>query len=478
MQIDIFSELTGILDPCEGIEQSPETSAAKNTFSQETTKRNSRLVPLIDIFSLKGFRCKYSIVDAATSLWQRENTIVWRDEAEPMARLRARLQCGNFYMLPSEKELKTYLEHLQENGLEDQIDWRGFIAEFKSFQEMFPEELMWSLDYMASRCVSIMEKLKRNFAGSELVEQKSKLKDIWKIRMSTLINQYTQFLQRNLGISDLKAQAVWVSLAAYINQRICIYGKAMEQIQVTVSHTAQDGIWLCNHDAYIAARLREAVLPPCGTGLTPAEGIYSILDLTVVNQIAQTYRFLIERAYDSGQNEAQLALNFAFADMQEETLIQRGIVSSNMAALLRSSRTQGHSIALNAMGERLAADGSKNLLTVVDQSVFQGIYKAVLDAYHQNGNNVAEAIRAGVSYGEVATTQAHKENPKASRWGRAMNRYWKKFYVVPDTKNKTPSERQIEKMLVRIGHSPHKSNSTYQNYINEWRIFLKRIEKI
>ena len=40
MQIDIFSELTGILDPCEGIEQSPETSAEKNTFSQETTKRN------------------------------------------------------------------------------------------------------------------------------------------------------------------------------------------------------------------------------------------------------------------------------------------------------------------------------------------------------------------------------------------------------------------------------------------------------
>ncbi len=478
MQIDIFSELTGILDPCEGIEQSPETSAEKNTFSQETTKRNSRLVPLIDIFSLKGFRCKYSIVDAATSLWQRENTIVWRDETESMARLRARLQCGNFYMFPSEEELKTYLEHLRENRLEGQIDWRGFIAEFKSFQEVFPEELMWSLDYMASRCVSIIEKLKRNFAGSELVEQKSKLKDIWKIRMSTLINQYTQFLQRNLGISDLKAQAVWVSLAAYINQRICIYGKAVEQIQVTVSHTAQDAIWLCNHDAYIAARLREAVLPPCGTGLTPAEGIYSFRDLTVAGQIAQTYKFLIERTYDGGQNEAQLALNFAFADMQEETLIQRGIVSSNMAALLRGSRIQGHSIVLNAMGESLAADGSKNLLTVVDQSVFQGIYKAVLDAYHQNGNNVAKAIRAGVSYGEVATTQAHKENPKASRWGRAMNRYWKKFYVVPDTKNKTPSERQIEKMLVRIGHSPHKSNSTYQNYINEWRIFLKRIEKI
>ena len=109
MQIDIFSELTGILDPCEGIEQSPETSAEKNTFSQETTKRNSRLVPLIDIFSLKGFRCKYSIVDAATSLWQRENTIVWRDETESMARLRARLQCGNFY-ITSEKQSRKKMQ--------------------------------------------------------------------------------------------------------------------------------------------------------------------------------------------------------------------------------------------------------------------------------------------------------------------------------------------------------------------------------
>lgn len=478
MQIDIFRELTGILDSCEGVDPFSETNAAKNTFPRETTKRNSRLVPLIDIFSLKGFRCKYSIVDAATSLWQREHTIVWRDETESMARLRARLQCGNFYMLPSEKELKTYLGHLRENGLDGQIDWRGFIAEFKSFQEMFPEKLMWSLDYMASRCISIMEKLKRNFAGSELVEQKSTLRNVWKVRMSTLINQYTQFLQRNLGISTLEAQAVWVSLAAYIDQRICIYGKAVEQIQVTVSHTAQDGIWLCNHDAYIAARLREVVLPPCGPGLTPVEGTYSIHDLTVAGQIAQAYKFLIEYACDGGQNEAQLALNFAFADMQEETLIQRGIVSSNMAALLRSSRTQGHSIALNAMGERLAADGSKNLLTVVDQSVFQGIYKAVLNAYHQNGNDVAEAIRAGVSYGEVVTAQAHKENPKVSRWGRSMNRYWKRFYVVPAPKNKTPSERQIEKMLARIDRSPHKSNSTYQNYINEWEIFLKGIEKL
>ena len=55
MQIDIFRELTGILDSCEGVDPFSETNAAKNTFLRETTKRNSRLVPLIDIFSLKRF---------------------------------------------------------------------------------------------------------------------------------------------------------------------------------------------------------------------------------------------------------------------------------------------------------------------------------------------------------------------------------------------------------------------------------------
>ena len=52
--------------------------------------------------------------------------------------------------------------------------------------------------------------------------------------MSTLINQYTQFLQRNLGISTLEAQAVWVSLAAYIDQRICILKEAYKNFH-TVS---------------------------------------------------------------------------------------------------------------------------------------------------------------------------------------------------------------------------------------------------
>ena len=275
----------------------------------------------------------------------------------------------------------------------------------------------------------------------------------------------------------MEAQAVWVSLAAYIDQRICIYGKAVEQIQVTVSHTAQDGIWLCNHDAYIAARLREVLLPPCGPGLTPVEGTYSIHDLTVAGQIAQAYKFLIEYACDGGQNEAQLALNFAFADMQEETLIQRGIVSSNMAALLRSSRTQGHSIALNAMGERLAADGSKSLLTVVDQSVFQGIYEAVLNAYHQNGGDGAEAVRAGVTHGKAATAEAYVKKPDATRWGESMDRYWETFYTVPNLENQTASEQQIEQMLAMIGRSPRRSNSTHQNYINDWQDFLTNISQ-
>ena len=86
--------------------------------------------------------------------------------------------------------------------------------------------------------------------------------------------------------------------------------------KVAVSQTVQDGIWLCNHDAYIAPSFGKLCCYLVGD-LTPAEGIYSIYDLTMAGQIAQTYKFSIEHTYDGGQNGAQLALNLAFADMQE-----------------------------------------------------------------------------------------------------------------------------------------------------------------
>ena len=471
MQLDMSKKL---FHPTGTAAEQSRTSLAQSTVPQKTIGHNARLLPLIDIFNLKGFQCSYSITDAAASLWQRENTRVRRDDAPSVARLQARLRSGNLRMTPTQEEIKDYLVCLRRDGLSGQIDWQGLAAELKSFQDMPPEELIASLNYVASRYVSVRDKLTRNFTGSELAEQESELKNIWVTGVASMVDGYANFLQINLGVSDLDAQAVRVSLDALIEQKIDTYCTMVGQTNTDAAQTGPDSIWICNHDAYMATRLREAVVSD-KANFIPARGVYSIQDLIVAGQIAQAYQFEIEGAYAGWRNEAQLALNLAFTDMKEETLIQQNIVSEKMAAFLRDSRSQGHSVALEAVGMYLdyqkdsgLSGESESPNTGVDCSIFRGIYEAVLSDYHQNGGDGAEAIRAGVTTGEAATAQAYERNPKAARWGQSMEQYWKTFYTVP-------KEQQIEQMLSRIGRSPRRSNSTHQNYINDWKYFLVRI---
>lgn len=461
--------------------EQPRTHPTQDTITRKTIGHNTKLLPLIDIFNLKGFQCSYSITDAATSLWQRENTRVRRDDAPSVARLQARLRSGNLRMTPTQEEIKDYLVCLRRDGLSGQIDWQGFAAELRSFRDMPPEELTASLNYVASRYVSVRDKLMRNFTGSKLAEQESEMKNIWVTGVAGLVDGYANFLQINLGASDLDAQAVRVSLDALIEQKIDTYCTMVGQTNTDAAQAGPDSIWICNHDAYMATRLREAVVSDKANSI-PARGVYSIQDLIVAGQIAQTYRFEIEGAYAGWRNEAQLALNLAFADMKEETLIQQNLVSEKMAAFLRDSRSQGHSVALEAVGMYLDYQKDSGLSgesesdnTGVDCSIFRGIYDAVLSDYHQNGGDGAEAIRAGVTTGEAATAQAYARNPEAARWGQSMEQYWKTFYTVPNLGVQTPKEQQIAQMLARIGRSPRRSNSTHQNYINDWKYFLVHI---
>ena len=459
------------------------THRTQSADLQKAIEPNAKLLPMIDIFNLKGFQCSYSITDAAASLWQRENTRVRRDDAPSVARLQARLRSGNFRMTPTQKEIKDYLIRLRRDGLDGQIDWPGLIAELRSFQNIPPEELISSLDYVASRYVSVQDKLKRNFTGCEFRELESKLEDIWASGVTGLVDGYVNFLKSNLGLSDFDANAARISLDVLMEQRICVYRAMVEQINITTaSQGSLDGCWLCNHDAYMATRLREAAAPAKASSI-PARGIYSAQDLVAAGWIAQIYQFEIESAAAGRQNEAQLALNFAFVDMKEETLIQKNLISERMAELLRKSRPQGHAMALDAVARYLVdsreasgpPDEPESPYADVERTVFLDIYEAVLNAYHQNGGDGAEAIRAGVTHGKAATAKAYAKNPDAARWGKSMDQYWETFYTVPRLENQTASEQQIEQMLAMIGRSPRRSNSTHQNYINDWQDFLTSI---
>lgn len=451
-----------------------------------TAQGSARLLQL-DLSGRKGYREGYSIQDAAESLWKQETqTFRLSDLEDPEKaneiienmRRQARWDLGLSQGAGETKDevLSAYIQELRQNGLGGAADWDGLSRELEAFQSTTPEELEDGLDYLASRYVAVLDKLERNYTGGELAAQRAKLDEVYQAGAAGMIDGYAQLLQTNLGISDSGVQAVKDSFSTILSEKVDAYQGALGKVNEAVSQSGPDSVWLKNHDAYIASQLRAAG----AVGQTKAP--YSVQDLAAAGQLAQSYRTEIFNASSCGRNEATLALNLSMADMKAETLIEKGIVGKDMAALLRSSRAQGHENALNALDQALAKrEGSlapgepKGTFAPVDRTVFQGIYQTVMNVYQQNGGNGAAAIRAGASYGQMATAQASARNPQALRWGISSKSYWEDFYKTPDAREATPLEIQLNKLLVQAGQAPSRSCSTYQKYVNSWQDFLSLI---
>ena len=452
--------------------------SAAATSGSGTSQGSARLLHL-DLSDRKGYREDYSIRDAAEGLWKKENFDFNIFDPASIQRMQDRVRQGSYTIKPTDEELSAYLDTLRQNGLDGSVDWTGLTRELEAFKTTTPEELEDGLDYLASRYVAARDKLERNYTSGELTAQLTKLEEVYQAGKSGMIDGYTQALQDNLGLSNSDAQAVRDSFSSILAEKEEAYRGALKQVHEAVAQTGPDSVWLKDHDAYIASQLRTA--GKAGKA-GQSEARYSVQDLAAAGKIAQDYQAEIFGASSCGRDEARLGLNLAMADMKAETMISKGLVSENMAALLRNSRAQGHENALTALDQALAQREShlapgepKGTFAPVDRSVFQGIYDATLNAFRQNGGDGAGAIRAGASYGQSITAQATARNPQALRWGINMESYWKNFYTAPDAKEVSPLEKSVNRLMEQIGKPSSLGSSAYQKYADSWRDFLAAI---
>lgn len=430
----------------------------------------------------QGYREDYSIWDAADTLWRRETqTFNLKDLDDPEKskeflenwRIQARWDLGIQGGGPTKEEvINAYMQDLRQNGLSGDVDFSILTRELDSFKATTPEELEDGLNYMASRYVAVLDKLDRNFSGEELTSQRAKLEEIYQAGKAGMIDGYTKLLQDNLGLSDSDAQAVRDSLSSIFAEKEDAYRSTLKQVHEVVAQTGPDSVWLKNHDTYIASQLRAAAT------LGQSEARYSVQDLTAAGKIAEDYRTEIDGASSGGRNEVTLALNLSMADMKAEAMISKGLVSDSMAALLRGSRAQGYENALAALDRTLAQREShraigepKGTYAPVDSTVFQGIYDAIMSAYHQNNGDAAKAIQAGVSAGEKLTAQAAVRAPKAARWGISMKHYLQEFYNSPGEYETSLWNNQ----LFNLVDTSKPRQSTYQKYVTRWQNFLTSI---
>lgn len=439
----------------------------------------------IDFSNRQGYREDYSIRDAADSLWRQETlTINLRDLDDPEKsgkflenmRIQAREDLGIQGGGPTKEEvLNEYIQGLRQNGLDGSVNWSALSREFSGFKTTTPEELEDGLNYLASRYVAVQDKLERNFSGDELAAELAKLEETYQAGKSGMIDGYTALLQENLGVSDRDAQAVRDSFSALLDEKVDAYRGALEKVHASVAQSGPDGVWLKNHDAYMASQLRGE--RAAGQGGAK----YSVQDLTAAGQIAQSYRTELSNASSWGKSEAVQALNVSLIDMKAETLIQKGLVSRNMADLLRDSRAQAHQNILDALDRTLAkwestrAPGEpRGTYAPVDRSIFDGVYRAVMSAFQRSGD-AAQAIRAGASAGQELTARASARNPKVLRWGNSSSSYWSEFYQNPADRKLSAWEIKINQMLAQSGQAPKPQCSAYQKYVNSWQEFLSSI---
>lgn len=425
----------------------------------------------IDEAARQGYREDFSIRDAAEGLWRKENFNFNIFDPASIQRMQDRVRQGTYTMTPTDTELSAYIDTLRQEGLDGAVDWNGLAHEMKSFQATSADELEDGLNYMASRYVAALDKLERNYTGDELTAQRAKLEEVYHAGKAGMIDGYTQLLQENLGISASDAQAVRDSFSSILTEKEEAYRGALKQIHEAVAQTGPDSVWLKNHDAYIASRLRAAA------GVSGRnEAQYSVQDLTAAGKIAEDYRAEIAGASHCGRNEATLALGLSMADMKAEAMISKGLVGQDMANLLRASRAQGHQNALDTLNQALSRRESNRLpgepagtYAPVDSAAFREIYDAVMSAYRQNGGDAAKAIQAGASAGEKLTAQATARAPKAARWGVSMRSYWQEFYRAPE------EETTVLGLQIKYLTNQKARSSTYQKYVNSWQDFLASI---
>lgn len=445
---------------------------SQDTFSMHKTVFGAApTLPKIDLWSRKGWLSEYTARDAAVNLWQKENLNPSANDPANSNRFLARLRNDSFSLLPSEDELERFVFHLRSGGKNEEMDWKGMKREVAAFRTVYYDQLKDGLDYLASRYVSVQDKLSRYCTAEELAGEEKKLHNICLAGISEMIGNYTERLQAGLSLSDANASDIEHSLMEYLRQRAQSYTEALELVHKTIAQTYPEDSWLQSHDGFVAAQLRTTAITP----IVSAESRYTIQDASVIGQIAWFYQKERNGAESGLRTEGTLALNIAMADMKAELLIHRGLVSNSMAKLLREIRPQSHSLVLDTANRYFAGQSDDSSCTAehapIDRSMFNSIYHAALEAYRQHNGNAVQAIRAGAACGQSVTERQAKEYPQVTRWSETMAAYWRDFYTTPEHGELSPSEMKLQQMLSRVGQS-RTNNSPYQNYVNDWRGFL------
>lgn len=299
------------------------------------------------------------------------------------------MRCG---LSANPYESMAGLMQLSEKGLDGSVNWSGVSSDFSQVgRSANGENLKETIDYFASRYVTLESQLIRTNTGQELEDQLDQLEEVFSGGARAFAASYAVRLKQALNLSEEAAQRAETSLNRLIAQRISDYREVQKSLDISFEPEEQ---WLQNHDKFMAARLRQAAKEaPAGE----ADTDFTLTDLRWASEIAGSYQTLYASASGGGKHHTEFyVLTPALADMKTEVLADSGILSRNMSAALRDSMENRHKRLAEIAHASGAAQGTGSDSSF-DCARFQDVYSRILGVFHQTGDAV-RAIGKGAAY--------------------------------------------------------------------------------
>lgn len=340
----------------------------------------------------------------------------------------------------SEKELEAFRQKLEQEGIGDEIDWRGVESDFKHMDMGFENAgyLNMKIDYISSRYAVLKDRIENSYVGDEKEQQMARLNQVMDSAKKELLDSYTQSIggfYEELGGSGIKNQ-LRDSLSMGIDSRIAAYGEHLKTSDTYAALGDTTARWLKQDDGYMAARLRED-MKAYGNGSVPGEladencnGAYTLHDLEAAGVYgAECRNRLKEQGAFWSDNEERVGLDLAVQGMKTQYLAEHGKLSDSMQILLQktfNNYKEKYIHMLEKMLKERAAGFSTPIKTDISKDRVSAVYEYTMSQYRQS-KDIMDAFEKGAN--QARSLFEKHVSPESGIPGNYSARYdWNQFF--------------------------------------------------
>ncbi len=249
----------------------------------------------------------------------------------------------------SQESLDDFRTKLENNGLGDEIDWRGVQEDFIHMDIRFDnaESFETKADYLASRYAVLKDRIQNQYTNEKFEQEMQKLDTLYTKAKEEMANSYAENIggfYEDLGQSGA-VEDMRESVLATIDNKADQYTAYLEKNDIYAEITEPSKQWLKQDDGYMAAKLRESIAASSidkeSTQTIREQVPYSEDDLSFAATYAKNLSEQIKKpdwdTYETTQSDSDLGKYLAEQYQSFTNDMQQAGISNQMSDLLKDS---------------------------------------------------------------------------------------------------------------------------------------------